>query len=185
MHFYPVPASTKAVNLLQTAGYYQAPLEDISLCPFLVARAGYAMLGWCVSGLEQGGRGRGWEKLMGRLTTHILDTAAGRPAKGIRIELHRLETSGARVAGVAPLLSLAANADGRCDHPLLEGGALLAGVYELVFQAGRYFADQGVALPTPPFLDEVVIRFGIADPAGHYHVPLLISPYGYSTYRGS
>ena len=121
---------------------------------------------------------------MGRLTTHVLDTAAGRPAKGIRIELHRLDPSGARVAG-GPLLSLAANADGRCDQPLLEGAALLAGVYELVFHAGRYFAGQGVALPNPPFLDEVVIRFGIADPDGHYHVPLLISPYGYSTYRGS
>jgi 5-hydroxyisourate hydrolase len=142
------------------------------------------MLEWCSLGLEQGRRGRGWEKLMGRLTTHVLDTAAGRPAKGIRIELHRLDPSGARVAG-GSLLSLAANADGRVDHPLLEGAALLAGVYELVFQAGRYFTDQGVALSNPPFLDEVVIRFGIADPAGHYHVPLLISPYGYSTYRGS
>jgi len=121
---------------------------------------------------------------MGRLTTHVLDTAAGRPAKGIGIELHRIEASGARLAG-GPLLSLAANADGRCDHPLLEGATLLAGVYELVFQAGRYFAGQGVGLPTPPFLDEVVIRFGIADPAGHYHVPLLLSPYGYATYRGS
>jgi 5-hydroxyisourate hydrolase len=121
---------------------------------------------------------------MGRLTTHVLDTAAGRPAKGIGIELHRLERSGARAVG-GPLLSVAANADGRCDQPLLEGAALLAGVYELVFHAGGYFAGQGVALPTPPFLGEVVIRFGIADPAGHYHVPLLISPYGYSTYRGS
>jgi 5-hydroxyisourate hydrolase len=142
------------------------------------------MLEWCGFGLEHGRRCRGWEKLMGRLTTHVLDTAAGRPAKGIRIELHRLDPSGARVAG-GPLLSLAANADGRGDYPLLEGAALLAGVYELVFHAGRYFSGQGVALSNPPFLDEVVIRFGIADPAGHYHVPLLISPYGYSTYRGS
>ena len=121
---------------------------------------------------------------MGRLTTHVLDTAAGRPARGIGIELHRLDESGARVTG-GPLLSVAANADGRCDHPLLEGPVFLPGVYELVFHAGRYFAGQGVALPAPPFLGEVVIRFGIADPAGHYHVPLLISPYGYSTYRGS
>ncbi len=121
---------------------------------------------------------------MGRLTTHILDTAAGRPAQGIGIELHRIEASGGRAAS-GPLLSLAANGGGRCDHPLLEGPALLAGVYELVFQAGRYFAGQGIDLPTPPFLDEVVIRFGIADPAAHYHVPLLISPYGYTTYRGS
>ncbi|HTH97982.1 MAG TPA: hydroxyisourate hydrolase [Stellaceae bacterium] len=121
---------------------------------------------------------------MGRLTTHVLDTAAGRPAKGIGIALHRLDSAGARTAA-GPLLSLAANADGRCDHPLLEGPALLAGVYELVFQAGRYFTGQGITLSEPPFLDEVVIRFGVADPAGHYHVPLLISPYGYSTYRGS
>jgi 5-hydroxyisourate hydrolase len=121
---------------------------------------------------------------MGRLTTHVLDTAAGRPAAGIGIELHRIDKSGAKAAG-SLLLSLAANTDGRCDHPLLEGAGFLAGVYELVFHAGRYFAGQGVALPTPPFLDEVVIRFGIADPVAHYHVPLLISPYGYATYRGS
>ena len=118
---------------------------------------------------------------MGRLTTHVLDTSAGRPAKDIAIDLHRLDGSGMR----SPVVSRRTNADGRCEGPLLEGPALLRGTYELVFHAGRYFADQGVALPTPPFLDQVVIRFGIADPAAHYHVPLLISPYGYSTYRGS
>jgi 5-hydroxyisourate hydrolase len=120
---------------------------------------------------------------MGRLTTHILDTAHGRPGAGIRIELYRLgpEGDGAR----EQLASLATNGDGRCDRPLLEGDALVAGTYELVFHVGDYYAAQGVALPTPRFLDDVVIRFGIAAPDQHYHVPLLISPYGYSTYRGS
>jgi 5-hydroxyisourate hydrolase len=119
---------------------------------------------------------------MGRLTTHVLDTANGRPAAGVRVDLHRL-ANGARSGEV--LASRLTNADGRCERPLLEGAALEAGVYELVFHAGGYFAGLGLALPDPPFLDQVVIRFGLADPAGHYHLPLLISPYGYSTYRGS
>ena len=115
---------------------------------------------------------------MGRLTTHVLDTAAGRPGAGIAIELYR-GGHGEKVASVST------NADGRCDRPLLEGEALVAGVYDLVFHVGAYFAARGVALPTPRFLDEVVIRFGIASPNEHYHVPLLISPFGYTTYRGS
>jgi 5-hydroxyisourate hydrolase len=121
---------------------------------------------------------------MGQLTTHVLDTAAGLPAAGVRIDLHWVGASGVP-AGRTPLSSAVTNADGRCDAPLLEGSAVLAGVYELVFHAGPYFAGRGETLPSPPFLDEVVIRFGIADPAQHYHVPLLISPYAYSTYRGS
>ena len=121
---------------------------------------------------------------MGRLTTHILDTALGRPAAGVQIDLYRVEGCGYGKPAQA-ILSRISNSDGRCDAPLLEGHTLLAGVYELVFHVGRYFAAQGVALPAPPFLDEVVIRFGMADPAEHYHVPLLISPHGYSTYRGS
>lgn len=116
---------------------------------------------------------------MGRLTTHVLDTAHGRPGRGIRVELYRL--------GAAR--SLAAEAvtdeDGRCPAPLLEGEAFGAGAYELVFHAGAYFAAQGLDLPEPPFLDEIVIRFAVAAPGEHYHVPLLVSPYGYSTYRGS
>ncbi|MFO1057727.1 MAG: hydroxyisourate hydrolase [Dongiaceae bacterium] len=116
---------------------------------------------------------------MGRLTTHVLDTAAGRPAAGVAIELFRLDPDRQRLA------SLATNADGRCDRPLLEGAALVAGQYELLFRIGDYFAAHGHQLPRPRFLDEVVIRFGIAAPDQHYHVPLLISPYGYSTYRGS
>jgi len=121
---------------------------------------------------------------MGQLTTHVLDTAAGLPAAGVRIDLHWVGASGVP-AGRTPLSSAVTNADGRCDAPLLEGSAVLAGVYELVFHAGPYFAGRGETLPSPPFLDEVVIRFGIADPAQHHHVPLLISPYAYSTYRGS
>ena len=116
---------------------------------------------------------------MGRLTTHVLDTAQGKPGAGIAIELYRLGVVRERLA------SATTNSDGRCDRPLLEGAALATGTYELVFRAGEYFSRQGVSLPEPKFLDEVVIRFGIADASAHYHVPLLISPYAYSTYRGS
>lgn len=120
---------------------------------------------------------------MGRLTTHVLDTASGRPAEGLVIELWRLAAD----AGTAAerLKTVATNADGRVDRPLLEGEALTLGTYELVFQAGAYLRANGVALPAPAFLDAIPIRFGIADPQAHYHVPLLLSPYGYSTYRGS
>ncbi|MFD2238383.1 hydroxyisourate hydrolase [Aureimonas populi] len=115
----------------------------------------------------------------GRLTTHVLDTATGRPAAGLAIELFRV-TGAAREA----VASVVTNADGRCDAPLLSGAAFEAGVYELVFQAGAYLDASGAALPEPKFLDEVVIRFGMAEER-HYHVPLLLSPFGYSTYRGS
>lgn len=116
---------------------------------------------------------------MGRLTTHVLDTAHGRPGAGIAIDLYRVDATRTRIAQATT------NADGRCERPLLEGEGFEVGVYELVFRAGNYFAGQGVTMAKPRFLDEVVIRFGVSDPAAHYHVPLLISPYGYSTYRGS
>ena len=116
---------------------------------------------------------------MGRLTTHVLDTAAGRPAAGLKIELFLLD------GGIIHLKSVATNADGRCDGPLLEGAAFLPGHYELRFHAGDYLRALNIALPEPAFLDVIPIRFGIADPSQHYHVPLLLSPYGYSTYRGS
>lgn len=117
---------------------------------------------------------------MGRLTTHVLDTHGGTPAAGMRLELYRLD-------GAAPALlaAVTTNADGRADGPLLAGDAVLPGRYELRFYVGAYFAARGVPLPEPPFLDVVPIHFGIADAAGHYHVPLLVSPWAYSTYRGS
>ena len=118
--------------------------------------------------------------MTGRLTTHVLDTAHGCPAAGLRIELWALAGAERRLLKTAQT-----NADGRTDGPLLAGAALQAGVYELVFAVGAYFAEQGVGSGGPPFLDQVPVRFGIADPDAHYHVPLLTSPWAYSTYRGS
>ena len=115
---------------------------------------------------------------MGRLTTHVLDTASGRPAAGLAVDLYRLD------GGEAKLKSARTNADGRVDGPLLEGEAFVPGVYELRFHAGDYLRGT-TTLPEPPFLDVIPIRFGIAASDQHYHVPLLLSPYGYSTYRGS
>ena len=114
---------------------------------------------------------------MGRLTTHVLDTAHGIPARGMRVELHA--GSGERLA------DLSTNDDGRANAPLLEGAALRAGRYTLIFHVAEYFRTAGVVLPDPPFLDVVRIDFGIADAGQHYHVPLLVSPWSYSTYRGS
>ena len=115
----------------------------------------------------------------GRLTTHVLDTATGKPAAGLSIALYHLEGK-ARTH----LKTVVTNADGRCDKPLLAGAEFRTGEYELVFAAGDYFRQQGLSLPKPAFLDVIPIRFGMAEPV-HYHVPLLVSPYGYSTYRGS
>lgn len=116
----------------------------------------------------------------GRLTTHVLDTAHGRPAHGVAIELFRLIDGGPEL-----VIATRTNADGRCDAPLLDGEGFRPGQYELAFHVGDYFAGAGVTLPEPRFLDVVPVRFGIAAAGQHYHVPLLISPYGYSTYRGS
>lgn len=116
---------------------------------------------------------------MGRLTTHVLDTARGTPAGGVALELYRLQT------GRELLAEAVTNADGRLDTPILEGDDFVAGVYELVFRAGDYFRAADVDLPEPPFVDQVVLQFGIADEGRHYHVPLLVSPWSYSTYRGS
>ena|SRR6266702_891667 len=115
---------------------------------------------------------------MGRLTTHVLDTAAGRPAVGLKVVLRRLD------GGPHVIAEAVTNADGRLDRPLLEGAAFAAGRYEIEFHAGDYFRARGAALPDPAFLDVIPIRFGMAEDA-HYHVPLLVSPYACSTYRGS
>jgi 5-hydroxyisourate hydrolase len=117
---------------------------------------------------------------MGRLSTHVLDTANGRPAAGVAIALFALDGDRRR-----PLLTTTTNADGRTDAPLLAGDAFRPGAYELVFQVGAYFRAAGTATAAPPFLDAVPVRFTIAEPDGHYHVPLLVSPWSYSTYRGS
>jgi len=116
---------------------------------------------------------------MGRLTTHVLDTANGCPGAGIRIELFR---AGAKDT---PIASATTNTDGRCDDAMLEGEDFTAGEYELVFHAGDYFNGKGQQDGEHRFLNRVIIRFGINKPAEHYHVPLLLSPFGYSTYRGS
>jgi 5-hydroxyisourate hydrolase len=117
---------------------------------------------------------------MGRLTTHVLDTAHGCPAAGLRLALYVMRDDARHL-----LREAMTNADGRCDGPLLEGDALAGGCYELEFEVGDYFRGRGLHLDDPPFLDRVLLRFGIADPTEHYHVPLLLSPFGYSTYRGS
>lgn len=117
---------------------------------------------------------------MGRLTTHVLDAAHGCPGSGIRIALYRVE--GERLEKVAEALT---NSDGRCDAPLLQGDDYRSGVYQLQFSAGDYYRAKDVKLGDQAFLDEVVLRFGIDAAQDHYHVPLLISPYSYSTYRGS
>ncbi len=116
---------------------------------------------------------------MGRLTTHVLDVATGRPAAGLSVSLKRAGKHGTALA------SGVTDKDGRVNPPLLEGEGMEVGSYDLIFEAGAYFDRLGMDLPEPKFLDQVVIRFGIADLDAHYHVPLLLSPYGYSTYRGS
>lgn len=117
----------------------------------------------------------------GRLSTHVLDTAQGRPAAGMALELWCIGPGGAREL----LKTLRTNVDGRTDAPLLLGNEMVAGTYELLFGVGAYFAGQPVVRSDPPFLDVVPIRFTIADAQAHYHVPLLVSPWAYSTYRGS
>jgi 5-hydroxyisourate hydrolase len=116
---------------------------------------------------------------MARLSTHVLDIARGVPAEGVKLELRLLGGDSAMKA------STRTNRDGRTDQPLLAGEALETGIYEITFYAGDYLRALGLTLPDPPFLDRIVIRFGIADPRGDYHVPLLLSPFGYSTYRGA
>jgi len=117
--------------------------------------------------------------MAGKLSTHVLDLTAGRPAAGLRISLRRVSPD------PAPLKTVVTNADGRTDQPLLAAAELAVGTYELEFHVGEYFAARGVPVSTPPFLDVVPVRFGVADPSASYHVPLLVTPWAYNTYRGS
>jgi 5-hydroxyisourate hydrolase len=114
---------------------------------------------------------------MARLSTHVLDTARGVPAAGMRVRLFAIEGETRRL-----LKSVVTNADGRTGEPVLAGDRLQPGVYELEFAVAEYFGSSG---PQPPFLGDVPVRFGLFDPEGNYHVPLLVSPFGYSTYKGS
>ncbi len=116
----------------------------------------------------------------GRLTTHVLDTALGRPAAGLALRLYRLDGDDRRL-----LCSAVTNDDGRTDRPLLEGDEFGIGAYEIEFEAGAYHRSVGMERADTPFLDTVPVRFGISEPGANYHVPLLLSPFGYSTYRGS
>ncbi len=114
--------------------------------------------------------------MTGFLTTHVLDTASGLPAKGMKVDLYRLEGDSR-----AHIVTMVTNDDGRTDSPILPAADFAVGRYELVFQAGAYFGRD----EDPAFLDDIPIRFGINDPTSHYHVPLLVSPFSFSTYRGS
>ncbi|MGH9806690.1 MAG: hydroxyisourate hydrolase [Terriglobia bacterium] len=117
---------------------------------------------------------------MGRLSTHVLDTAAGRPAGGVKITLSRMTGT-----SWAPLKAVATNADGRTEQPLLEGAEFTTAKYRIEFHIGDYFRKAGAKLTDPPFFDVVPVDIGLGDPSLHYHVPLLCTPWSYSTYRGS
>ncbi|NYE08133.1 5-hydroxyisourate hydrolase [Bacillus niacini] len=119
--------------------------------------------------------------MTGKLTTHVLDTSIGKPASGVLVELVRVGPNKEKEA----IRFSYTNEDGRLNHPLLEGDNMKRGIYELLFYIGDYYRNRGVSADDPSFLDCVPVRFGISEPASHYHVPLLISPGGYSTYRGS
>jgi 2-oxo-4-hydroxy-4-carboxy-5-ureidoimidazoline decarboxylase len=120
------------------------------------------------------------EGINGRLSTHVLDTHAGRPAEGVRVELYEIGAS-----AYSLLVEAVTNADGRTDEPLISGTPLRVGAYEIQFHVGAYFAARQIPLPRPAFLGVVPVRFAIAEPEGHYHVPLLVTPWSYTTYRGS
>jgi 5-hydroxyisourate hydrolase len=121
------------------------------------------------------------ERRLAGITTHVLDLTIGRPAQGVRVELYELGSGSERKL----VVDVVTNADGRTDKPLLSADQARAGRFELLFHVGDYFRGQRAELADPPFLDVVPIRFGVADRGAHYHVPLLVSPWSYSTYRGS
>ena len=130
--------------------------------------------------LADGSKRRGEQDLAG-LTTHVLDVTSGSPAQGVRVELYELPDAGERKL----IADVATNADGRTGKPLMSADEARAGRFELVFHAGDYFRRRRAELADPPFLDLIPIRFGVSDPKAHYHVPLILSPWSYSTYRGS
>jgi 5-hydroxyisourate hydrolase len=115
------------------------------------------------------------------VTTHVLDVTSGRPAEGVRVELYELGGGSEREL----IADVTTNADGRTDKPLMNADQARAGQFELIFHAGDYFRRRRAELTDPPFLDIIPIRFGVADPQAHHHVPLIVSPWSYSTYRGS
>ncbi len=117
---------------------------------------------------------------MGKLSTHVLDTMHGVPANNIAIDLYRVDGDQRQL-----LKQVRTNADGRCDQSLLQDADFQRGIYELVFHAGDYFSDQGLTLPEPRFVDQITLRFGVAQPTENYHVPLVVTPWTWSTYRGS
>jgi 5-hydroxyisourate hydrolase len=117
---------------------------------------------------------------MARISTHVLDITRGTPAQGIAVELHHVKGAERRL-----IAAVTTNADGRTEQPLVSGDQLETGIYELSFHAADYFHRLGITLTDPPFMGVIVIRIGVASSAGNYHIPLLVSPYGYSTYRGS
>ncbi len=130
-----------------------------------------------IAGLVEG---PGMPEVAGRLSTHVLNTALARPAAGVELELIEIDGDAA-----VPLARGVTNPDGRTDAPLLPAGPLRIGQYEMRFRVGAYFAALGLSVADPPFLDVIPVRFGIAEPEAHYHVPLLVSPGSYTTYRGS
>jgi 2-oxo-4-hydroxy-4-carboxy-5-ureidoimidazoline decarboxylase len=150
-----------------------SPVDELSTA---IAEIGYITRLRLVTKVE----GPGLPKTDGRLSTHVLDTHSGKPAPGVGIRLFEV---GSSARGL--LTETITNADGRTDQPLMGGGPLRAGTYEIEFAIGDYFTAKGTAASSPAFLDVVPIRFGIAEPEGHYHVPLLATPWSYSTYRGS
>ena len=117
---------------------------------------------------------------MAKLSTHVLDLSSGKPAAGMAINLYRVDTTGKTHLG-----RFVTDNDGRCPRPLLESSTFISGLYELVFDAGDYFDKAGVTLPLPKFIDRVTLAFGVADASENLHVPLLVSPWAHSTYRGS
>lgn len=152
------------------SGFSNFPEDTVKAATFATAAA-----------LRQGlGQAKGDPKMTGYLTTHVLDTAQGCPAAGLKITLYRIEGDSRSL-----LAEMQTNSDGRTNTPILPQDGFAIGTYELVFQAGDYLRNSPQSLPEPLFLDQVPIRFGISDASAHYHVPLLLSAFGYSTYRGS